>query len=105
MYCETNQFSILLFFGTHTKPHGSRGLSKHYNLRFYPKRGHGICATRRIPCSYVACASMLDKPWISSIPSKKQARYQPVTNCTYWPVMGSYNNWNIIELTPKYTPF
>ena len=44
---------------------------------------------------------MLDKPWIHGIPSKKKARYQPVTNCTYWPVLGSYNNWNIIELTPK----
>ena len=36
---------------------------------------------------------------------KKQARYQNITNCTYWPVLGSYNNWNIIELTPKLTPF
>ena len=33
------------------------------------------------------------------------ARYQPVTDCTYWPVLGSYNNWNIIHLTPKSTPF
>ena len=24
---------------------------------------------------------------------------------TYWPVLGSYNNWNIIELTQKSTPF
>ena len=39
------------------------------------------------------------------ITSKKQARYQPVTNCTYWPVLGSYKNWNIIELTPTSTPF
>ena len=36
---------------------------------------------------------------------KKQARYQPVTNCTYWPVLGSYNNCNIIHITPKLTPF
>ena len=48
---------------------------------------------------------MLEKPWISCIPSKKQACYQPVTNCTYWPVLGSYKNLNIIELTPKSTPF
>ena len=33
--------------------------------------------------------------------SKKQARYHPVINCTYWPVLGPYNNWNIIHLTPK----
>ena len=36
---------------------------------------------------------------------KKQARYQPVKNYTYWPVLGLYKNWNIIELTPKPTPF
>ena len=48
---------------------------------------------------------MLEKPWISGIPSTKQARYQPVSNCTYWPVLGSYNNWSIIDLTPKSIPF
>ena len=53
----------------------------------------------------ITCSSMMDKPWISGIPSKKQARYQPVTIYTYWPVLGSYNNWNIIGLTPKATPF
>ena len=39
------------------------------------------------------------------ISSKKQVLYQPVTICTYCPVPGSYNNCNIIELTPKSTPF
>ena len=48
---------------------------------------------------------MLDQPCISCIPSKKQARYQYVTYCTYWLVMGSYNSWNIIHLTPRSTPF
>ena len=36
---------------------------------------------------------------------KKQACYQPDNKCTYWSVFGSYNNWHIIELTPKSTPF
>ena len=48
---------------------------------------------------------MLDKPWIYDIPSTNQARYQPVTNCNYWKVLGSYHNWNITELTPKSIPF
>ena len=48
---------------------------------------------------------MLHKPWISGLLTKKQARYQPVTNYTYWPFLGSYKNCNIIELTPKYTHF
>ena len=28
----------------------------------------------------------------------------PVINCTYWPVLGPYNNWNIIHITPKAIP-
>ena len=44
---------------------------------------------------------MLHQSWISGVQSTKQARYQPVINCTYSPVLGPYNNWNIIHLTPK----
>ena len=44
---------------------------------------------------------MLDQPWIYGISSKKQSRFQPVTNYTHWPVLGSYNNWNIIHLSQK----
>ena len=46
---------------------------------------------------------MLDKSWISDIPSDKQDRYKPVTKCTYWPVLGAFNNWNIIEFLSKST--
>ena len=80
-------------------------MSKHFLLRFYPKLGHGICEICRISCACVGFTSILDKPWISGIPSKKQACYQPVTDCNYWPILGLYKNWNIIELTPKLTPF
>ena len=101
MYCDTNQLSELPFCGPHPKPHGARGLSKHYHLRFDPNLGYGICAIFRIQCACVGCTSMLGKPWIPGITSTKQARYQPVTNYTYWPFLGSYKNCNIIELTPK----
>ena len=46
---------------------------------------------------------MLDKPWIYGIPSEKKESYKPVTNCTYWLVLGSLNNWNIIQLSQKST--
>ena len=39
IYCNTNQFSALPFCVPHSKTHGARGLSKHYNLRFDPKIG------------------------------------------------------------------
>ena len=103
MYCNKNKFPALPFCGPHSKPHGARGPGKHYHLRFYPKLGMGECAIFRIPCACVACKSMLDKPWISGIPSDKQDRYKPVTKCTYWLVLGYFNNWNIIQLSSKST--
>ena len=75
MYCNTNQFPTLPFCGPHSKPHGARGLGKHYPLRFDPKLGMGKCEILRIPCACVACTSMLDKSWILGIPSEKQERY------------------------------
>ena len=68
MYCNTSQFPELSFFGPHSKTHSTRGLSKHYHLCFDPKLGMVICAIFRIPCDFVACTKILDKPWISGIP-------------------------------------
>ena len=79
MYCNTNQFPTLPFCGPHSKPHGARGLGKHYHLRFNPKLGMGKCEIPRIPCACAACTSMPDKTWISGIPPEKQERYKPVT--------------------------
>ena len=74
MYCDTNKLPILSFCGPHLNPRGERELIKHSHLRFDPKLGHGICAIHRITCACVVCTSMLEKPLIHSIPSKKQAR-------------------------------
>ena len=82
MYCNTNHFTPLPFCGPHSKPHGARGLGKHYHLSFDPKLGMGKCAIRRTPFACVARTLILDKPWIFGIPSDKQERYQPVTKCT-----------------------
>ena len=60
MYCDTNKFPALQFCGQHPKPHGARGLSKHYNLRLDPKLGHVICEIFRIPCAFVSGTSMLE---------------------------------------------
>ena len=79
MYCNTNQFPELSFCGPRSKPHGARGLSKHYHLRFDPKLCMGTCAIHRIPFDYVVCTSMLEKPCIYVIPSDEQERYKPVT--------------------------
>ena len=46
---------------------------------------------------------MLDIPLVHGIPPRQQPHYQSVTDCTYWPVIGSFNNWNIITLSHKAT--
>ena len=103
IYCNTNQFPELPFCGRHSKSHGARGLSKHYHLRFGPKLGNGVCAILRIPCDCFSCTSILDKTCIYGIPSEKKERYKPVNKCAYWPVLGYFNNWNIIKLSQKST--
>ena len=65
IYFNSNHFPELLYSGPHSKLHGERRLSKNYHLRFDPKLGIGVCAILRIPCAFVACTSMLDKPRIS----------------------------------------
>ena len=65
----------------------------------------GVSAILRIPFACVACTSMLEKPWISGIPSDKQERYKTVTKCTYRPVLGPLNNWSIILLQHKSPPY
>ena len=103
MYCNTNQLPELLFSGPHSKPHGARGLSKYYHFRFDTKLVMVVCTIFCIPRACVSCTSMLDKTWISGISSDKQESYKPATKCTYWALLGSFNNWNIISLSPKST--
>ena len=70
---------------------------------FDPKIDNGVCAIRCISCTCVACTSLIDKNWISGIPPDEQERYKPVTKCTYWPVLGYFENCNIVELSHKST--
>ena len=68
IYYKTNQLPALLFCGPHSKPHDTRGMSKHYHLCFDPKIGNSVCEILRIPCAYDSCTSILDKTLISGIP-------------------------------------
>ena len=55
IYCNTNQLPALPICGPPYKPHGARGISKHYHLHFDTKLGNGVCAVYCIPCACVAC--------------------------------------------------
>ena len=72
-------------------------------MQFDPKMVHGIWAIRRIPCACALCTYMLDKPWIPGLTPQQQPRYQTITNFYYWPVLSSFNSWDILLLSHKYT--
>ena len=105
MHCNTNKSPESSFCGPHSKPHGAWGMGKHYHLRFDPKLGNVVCAIICIPCACVACISMLYKPWIYGIQPNRKEHYKPVTKCTYWTLLEPFNNWNIIQLSHKSTPY
>ena len=96
-YCNTNKCAALTFCCPYYKPHRARGMIKHHHMSFDIKLGNGVCAILSLPCACVACTSMVNKPWISGIASNKQDHYKPVTKYTYWPVLGTFKNWSIIQ--------
>ena len=55
MSCATTKLSALLFCVPHKKPHGVKGLSKHYHLRPDPKLVHGKNIARDSPNSDRIC--------------------------------------------------
>ena len=88
IFCNTNQFPSFPFCCPHTKPHGVIGFSKHYNIQFDPKQGHGICEILQITCSCVEFKSMSYTPWNPSFTPQQQRHYQPVIYLAYWQVVG-----------------
>ena len=46
---------------------------------------------------------MLDKPWIPDVTPCQQPHYQILRDCTYWLVLRSFNNCNIITFFPQAT--
>ena len=78
LYCTRNQFPIFPFCGPNNKPHGVRGLSKHYHKSFYQELGHVTC---EICCITFACTqftSNIDKPWTQGVPPHQKQGYQPL---------------------------
>ena len=87
----------------HEKYHGVIGLRKHYHFWLDPKLGHGKYAILWVPCACIYCTNVLYKTWVVCSDPTRQQIYQPVEDYTYWPVLGSFNNWNIIKFNNKTT--
>ena len=71
-------------------------MSKHYHMIFDPKLGHDNYAMCRIIYVYAECTYMIDTLWAHCLSPQQHPHDQPVTNCNYWLVIGSFNHWNII---------
>ena len=72
-------------------------------MPFDTKLGHGTCEIRQITRGCTQCTSMFDKPWYTGVPPHQQQRYQSIIDFTHSPVLGSFNNWNIVQLSHKQT--
>ena len=46
---------------------------------------------------------MLYNTWAYKVYPNKHPCYQPDVDWAYWPVLGSFNDWNIIQITSKTT--
>ena len=99
MYCTTNQFTELQFCGPHNKPNVSPRLGESYHTNFDPKIGHGTRSINYNNCECYQCTYALEKPWDTDLPQQQQQLYQTVKDCTNWPVLGYFNNYNIIIFT------
>ena len=103
MYCWTNQLTELKFLGPKNKPHGVCGLCNHYHLCFYTKLGHGTYAIRHITCACTLWTYSINQPCFTALPAHQHTSYQLVQDYTHWPMLGSFNKWNIIKLLHKAT--
>ena len=58
----------------------------------------GYVAVIQISCTYSECLRKLASTWNRSKDKYNQYRYKSEnTNCVYWPILGTYNNWQIIH--------
>ena len=105
MCCDTSQFLALKFCVPHTKPYGVRGLSKYYHIWLYLKLGNFTYKIRQILCVCVCVEfnKVMEKPYSLGVSNTENPRYYCFVECSYWPVLGTFKNCNIIIFTNKIT--
>ena len=57
------------------------------------------------PYTMCGCSLYINvgQTWGIRYSNREKEHYKSVTKCTYWPVLGAFNNWKIIELSSKST--
>ena len=95
---EQQNVSIIKCYWWKTAPYGSKGVLRHRNYRSDPKLGSCIVEIRRIPYSFHTCTIILSLSWDYTIKEKfNHTRYGRLYNCKYYLVIGSHNNWIIMN--------
>ena len=75
------------------------GIRAMYNIRADYELGENTIALRRVPCYCTHCTDTMLAKWDHNISDpKKQDRYKPTKNCVLWPVLGEFNDWQIMSL-------
>jgi hypothetical protein len=72
-----------------------------YNFRAAPDFGMHRRAVRRIPCACLPCIAQLERLWLPGVTAKEQPRYSRNSQCTYFRIFDSLNDWQIISLSPN----
>ena len=76
----------------------SKGVLRNYHYRSEIKFVQGVVAIRCMTRSYSAYTTILPLPWDSTTEEAfKQKIYCRVYNCTYFLIIGSPNNWIILN--------
>ena len=98
MRFNNNCFSSFNFIHGKLAPYGSKGVLRHCHYRSDQKIGPGIVLIRIITCSCHACTTKLCFTWYYTIKEAyNQQIYGIVYNCKYSLILGSHNNWVIMN--------
>ena len=74
------------------------GFLFHYNARTYPLLSISYIDFGQIPCGSSECLRKLSLPCHKIQDKHNQDKYKGENkNCVYWPILGSYKNWQIIR--------
>ena len=91
-------FPLLNFIIGKPAPCRIKDILRHYNYRSYSKIGPVITATRRILCSWHACTTKSSLPGdYKTKDACNQLIYRIVYNYKYFLIIGSHNNWVIMN--------
>ena len=81
--------------------HGVNIILTHYHIRCDPYLGIGRFKIKIIPCACIYCRNSMGIPWYKYLVPKCQPRHYAVKKYKYYPILGKYKDWVIIDFIEK----